>query len=359
MEISLNNTSLGTFTFCGITSYQAQIKGVNLLEGTNILTIACKREIDSVGLDWFDVEYPKAFVANDNYIEFSHEPGYRYHIMGFSENKIHLFDITTPGDVTRIGNFRVAGTGPYAIDFEPHYTMYTAGMKRYCILTQDTMKIPLNISEKREFSLKDKAIGVNYIIITRRILGWDRNGTIYPWLHDLLTLRESQGLKPLLVDLADIYDEFSDGIHTPQAVKDFLIYARNNRKESDPQYLLLLGDSSYDYANNWNLEEEDYPYVPTYLIVTPYKGESGSDDWFVRTDEGDPITHFYIGRLPAASTEQAEVMVKKIITYETTVNSKSWGKNVLLVADNITQAFETMNDEAAARIPPGMNVPFS
>ncbi|MGA1825940.1 MAG: C25 family cysteine peptidase [bacterium] len=358
VEISLNNTPLGTFSFCGITSYQTHIKGVDLLEGTNILTITCNREIDSVGLDWFDVDYPKAFIANNNHVEFTHESGYRYHVSGFSENKIHLFDITKPGDVTRIGNFTVAGTGPYALDFEPHYTMYTAGKKRYCILTKERMKTPLCISEKHESGLKDKAVDVNYIIITRRILGWDENGTLYPWLHDLLTLRESQGLKPIIVDLEDIYDEFSYGIHTPQAIKDFLIYAHNNRKESYPQYVVLLGDSSYDYTNNWNLKEEDYAYVPTYLIVSPYKGESGSDEWFVRTDEGDPITHCYIGRLPAASTEQAEVMVKKILTYETTVNSKSWEKNVLLVADNINEAFETMNDEVAARIPPGMNIPF-
>ncbi|MGA1826495.1 MAG: C25 family cysteine peptidase [bacterium] len=362
VEILLNEAPLGTYIFSGTTSYQMQIQGVDLKEGTNILTIACKREIDSVGLDWFDVTYPRAFVANDDHLTFSHEAGYGYHIIGFSKNNIQAFDITTPSDVVRIANFTVRDTGEYAVDFEPHYIRYGKGKKRYCILTQEAMKKPLRISEKRGFGLKDTVVGVNYIIITPRKLGWDENGNIHPWLNDLLTLRKGQGLKPIVVDLADIYDEFSHGIHTPQAIKDFLLFVYNNKPEPSPHYVVLLGDSSYDYTNNWNLKEEEYAYVPTYLIATPYKGESASDEWFVRTDDNEPIPDLCIGRLPAANIEQAEVMVKKILSYETIPNTKSWEKNVLLVADNITEAYETgfedMNDGAASLIPPGMNVPF-
>ena len=55
-------------------------------------------------------------------------------------------------------------------------------------------------------------------------------------------------------------------------------------------------------------------------------------------------------------------MVDKIVTYEDAANSKSWEKNVLLVADNKDEdweaVFETMNNEAAALLPDGMNHPF-
>ncbi|GAG43571.1 unnamed protein product, partial [marine sediment metagenome] len=56
------------------------------------------------------------------------------------------------------------------------------------------------------------------------------------------------------------------------------------------------------------------------------------------------------------------VMVDKIFSYESTLNTKSWEKNILFIADDQTEAyeavFETMNDDAAAMIPAGLNAPF-
>ena len=40
--------------------------------------------------------------------------------------------------------------------------------------------------------------------------------------------RESQGLRVKVVDVADIYDEFSYGLVTPAALRDFLAYAYDN-----------------------------------------------------------------------------------------------------------------------------------
>ncbi len=55
-------------------------------------------------------------------------------------------------------------------------------------------------------------------------------------------------------------------------------------------------------------------------------------------------------------------MVDKIIAYEDAANSKSWEKDVLLVADNKDEdwetVFEAMNNEAAALLPDGMHSPF-
>ena len=52
-------------------------------------------------------------------------------------------------------------------------------------------------------------------------------------------------------------------------------------------------------------------------------------------------------------------MVAKIIAYETEPITKTWEKNILLVADDQQEAFEsvfkTMNEDAAALLPAGMN----
>jgi hypothetical protein len=91
-------------------------------------------------------------------------------------------------------------------------------------------------------------------------------------------------------------------------------------------------------------------------------GETVTDEWFVRVSGDDAVPDLYIGRLPAASVDEATVMVNKIITYEATANTKTWEKKILLVADNQTEdyeaVFETMNEDAAALIPTGLNSPF-
>ncbi len=60
----------------------------------------------------------------------------------------------------------------------------------------------------------------------------------------------------------------------------------------------------------------------------------------------------YIGRLPAQNAAEATAMANKIIAYETGLNNGSWEKNVVLVADDQTEAyeavFETINEDAAA-----------
>ena len=67
-------------------------------------------------------------------------------------------------------------------------------------------------------------------------------------------------------------------------------------------------------------------------------------------------------RLPAGSADQAALMVQKIIAYESSANSKTWEKDVLLVADDRTEeweaVFETMNNDAMALVPLSMNTPF-
>jgi hypothetical protein len=67
----------------------------------------------------------------------------------------------------------------------------------------------------------------------------------------MVALREDQGLRVKVADIEDIYDEFSYGIKSPQALKDFLSYAYSNWSPPAPQYVLLVGDSTYDPKDHW------------------------------------------------------------------------------------------------------------
>jgi hypothetical protein len=95
-------------------------------------------------------------------------------------------------------------------------------------------------------------------------------------------------------------------------------------------------------------------------------GETATDEWFVRVSGDDAISDLYIGRLPAKNSDEAATMVNKISAYEGSLNTKSWEKNVLLLADDQRDGaeyeyeanFEIMNNDVAALLPEAMNDPF-
>jgi len=162
-----------------------------------------------------------------------------------------------------------------------------------------------------------------------------------------------------VVDVQDIFDEFSYGLTTPEAIRDFLAYAYANWTPPAPQYVLLVGDHTCDYKNNDGGAIDNF--VPTWLAFTDYMGETVTDEYFARIRGGDAVPDLYIGRLPAVTAAEAAIMVQKILDYEQAPNTKTWQKDILLVADNQVEdyerVFEVINDDAARLLPAAMNLP--
>ena len=330
--------------------------------GLNTLTLTCLSGADpvnpdAVALDWVEVAYPRKYEANGNVLKLTHNAGYKYQIGNFTDNSLQAYDITTPTDVKRITNLQVTGTNPYTLTMEPGSG---SGERTYLTLSSAAAKTPVSITKDVAGNLSGTSNGADYILITHRDLGWDGGGTAQPWLTNLKSHREAQGLRVKVVDVEDIYDEFSYGILSPQGIKDFLSYTYQNWVSPAPQYVLLVGDSAYDPKDNYGLGTINY--VPTYLAQTPFMGESLTDEWYVRISGNDAIADMDIGRLPASTTAQAETMVNKIISYENTPVLKTWERNTLLVADNQVEGyeilFELMNEDVAGLLPTGMNAPF-
>jgi hypothetical protein len=340
VAVSLNGTPLGTYSWSDIAFYEATIEGVDLLDGDNTVTLECLTGVDAIAVDWFEVTYPRSFEASGDLLTFSHDAGYRFQVSEFSTNNLLAFDITSPVNVDRVVNFETidaGGPGPYILDFEPESG---SGERTYLVLTADQVLAPVAISEDDYGNLANPAIGADYILITHRDVGWDDvNGDPHPWLSNLTALRadpQAQGLRVKVVDVEDIFDEFSYGISAPEAIRDFLAYAYTNWTPPAPQYVLLVGDSTRNPKNNpdpkYGLDMVT-TYIPTYLTFTEHMGETATDEWFVRVSGDDGLSDLYIGRLPAKTADEATAMVNKILTYENSLNTKSWEKNVLLLAD--------------------------
>ena len=147
-------------------------------------------------------------------------------------------------------------------------------------------------------------------------------------LAPLKAFREGQGYTVRLVDIEDVYDEFSFGSKTPQAIKDFLLRA-SAQWSRPPRFLLLVGNATQDPRNYLGIGEPDY--VPTKVIQTGAM-EAASEDWFVDSDDDGFADLAIEGRLPARSAAQVDAMVSKIIAYEQSPGG-DWQRSILLVSD--------------------------
>jgi hypothetical protein len=153
-------------------------------------------------------------------------------------------------------------------------------------------------------------------------------------------------------------------MQSARAIKDFLNYAYSSWEVPALKYVLIVGDSTYNPKNKLDPifgQDTNTDYVQSYLTYTEFQGETLNDEWFGYISGNDLVADLYIGRLPAADDTDAAAMVKKIIDYETAINTRTWQKDTVLVSDNPVEewetVFETMNEDAAALLPAGMNPP--
>src|SRR5262249_35865680 len=155
----------------------------------------------------------------------------------------------------------------------------------------------------------------------------------------------AQGLKVEVADVDDVFDEFSFGVHTPQALKDFFSWAKAHWSVA-PRYVLLVGDSTWDPRNYMGRGEDDF--VPTKLIDTSQL-ETASDDWI--TDfNNDGMPEMSVGRLPVRTADQTSAVVSKILNFSASGPNQN---GALLVADT---GFEAGIAQTRSLLPPSMPV---
>lgn len=136
------------------------------------------------------------------------------------------------------------------------------------VITATHMGKPNKIGEySLSNRLKERENRADYIIITHEYL--------YDSALSLANHRAAQGLKTAVIKVNDIYDEFSHGIFTPRAIKDFLAYTYNYWSLR-PRYVVLFGDANYDYKGIYSYSEPNM--VPTYMIPGEF-GLVATDNW--------------------------------------------------------------------------------
>ena len=177
--------------------------------------------------------------------------------------------------------------------------------------------------------------GIDYLIITRKdmLMQGERMAKYY---------QDTKQYKTAVVDVDQIYNEYSSGGRDITAIRDFIAYLHHQR--GGVKYVLLIGDTSYDYKN---LTAGNDNVVPSYQSEesSNYDTSFVTDDYFVMLNPNGStyitsnLPSIPIGRLPASNPTEAKLLVDKTLAYYNALNGQSspfgeWRMKLNFVADD-------------------------
>ncbi len=152
------------------------------------------------------------------------------------------------------------------------------------------------------------------------------------------------GLNVIIITPQQIYNEFSSGSQDIVAIRDFvrMLYERAIVPADIPQYLMLIGDGSFD---NKDRTVGNTNFIPTYQTPESFNviGSLVSDDYYGLLDQsegtwtgaaGSELLDIAIGRLPVKNQEEADNVVNKILNYNTSSSMNEWRNRINFIGDD-------------------------
>ena len=314
-----------------------QIPTSFLREGANTLKMQSLGGPGANGIfESIRVSYLRKFEAIQNRLSFYTNNYRQTTISGFTSANIRVFDLTYPDNPTILSGLSVANTaGNYRVTMPSNRGRVVFAAEDSAILA------PASVTANVPSSIATTAHNGELIIVTYR-----------DWLtqaNDWANYRRGQGLTVEVVNVDDIYDEFSYGSLDSSGITQFFSYAKTNW-QTPPNYILLLGDFSYDPRNYENRAFQNF--IPTKRVDTIYE-ETGSDEAMCDFNN-DGLAEIAVGRIPARSAAQVTQMLNKTMTFEAGL-ATLYSRGALFASDlSDSYNFEALNQRVSEQLPPSI-----
>ena len=333
-----------------------QIPAANITDGAVDVNLRYNKPAGTaIGyLDYIEIEYKEQLKINSTAWSFNAVdnigPGQVFDYQLTNGNSSYtIWDISNPVEV-REQNYALTGSvinfGVNADSIKHFITFNTGGLKK----PATSKKIP-----NQNLHSLDPA---DFVIIT--------HPSFRSYAEELAEFHRTHpklSHSVHVVEIGEIFNEFSSGRLDPTALRDFIkmLYDRSGGSSDSLKYVLLFGDGSYDYRNIENVAGTNY--IPTYQSRhsrAPTRTYCSDDYYgFLDADEGfwgenaienalypnilypddkmleHNMLDVAIGRFPVKSTDEALVVVNKVKDYVAGADRfGSWRNRVLLVADH-------------------------
>ena len=299
---------------------QVLLKGIvnsnSLKEGANQLLVTNANNGTNpnfLALDWYEIEYPKQLIAqNDSLIFIIDEALDRkiraVKVKNVSTSNVVLYKVKPT--FKRIESFQRVNSNLFFADT-------IGGNDQYLLIPGIKIKAPEFLYEKKFSNLRDNSRRADYIAITH-------DNFFNAALQYTGNISKMYNAATAVVNVKDIFDEFTFGYPYPEAVKSFLISTYKLWQTPKPKYVVLIGDANYDYKK--------FRYKNAGVIggenFVPSFGFPISDNWFAVLDNDSVIPQMIVGRLPINTVDELALYNDKVKNnFENSFND--WNKKYL------------------------------
>ncbi|MBN1464465.1 hypothetical protein JXA02_01800 [candidate division KSB1 bacterium] len=308
------------------------INGADIRNGENVLSIVNNvnpQNVDNILLNWFEITYPRLYRAHNDYIRFKIPPDYQggnflFRVDGFQDANVHVYKIHQ----SKI----VGGQVEQVIDLQNQTSLQISFQNdvlspetEFVAVSNSAKHVANKIEKDAPSSLMDIGMAANYVIIAHKKFIHS------PSVAKLVELRRAQGHTPLVVDVQDVYDEFSYGHVSSYAIRDFLKWAYEQWQAPRLQHVFLIGDGCYLQVSATG---DTLDYIPVHMRQTMNFGSAASDFWYALVSGDDEVPDINIGRLPVKTVQELEAALDKVIQYETSPPQGDWPNRFLIIGGN-------------------------
>ena len=250
-----------------------------------------------LGMDWYDVEYPKMLLLNNDFLIFDYRDasanGYKsIKVSNVTSSNYSLYEISP--SLKKIDNYKIVNNNLYFAD-----TISNNG--KFCLESSSKINSPEFVYKKNFVNLASYSNQADYIAITNpKFLSVSSNY--------VSEISKYYNVSTKLENVFDIYDQYGFGYPTPESIKLFLMNAMQSWQNPKPSYLALIGDADYDYKG-YLLKSVGVRLGENYV---PSFGDPVGDDWYAIWGNSPKIPQLKVGRIPINKASELTYYLNKV-----------------------------------------------
>ncbi|MBI5153684.1 hypothetical protein HZA57_00470, partial [Candidatus Poribacteria bacterium] len=281
------------------------------------------RPLPPVYFDALELEYESLFKADDGrqLAEFSSDKSatgpVEIRAVGFRPHRLLAADVTDPGHPILLPVREGDGQTTLQAELTPE--------SRILLTENDAVPRAPKAHPARWLPLRDADQSADVLVI--------HHGLFTEAAERLGADLRASGREVRLVDVESLYDAFSFGEITVQAIRDYTARAVNTWTGRRPTHLLLVGDCTSDGQRR--SKNDVLNYVPTF-VADQKRGaivdEYATDQFAAWVCGQDELADMIVGRLSVANTMDAGEVVDRTIRYRA-LGPQPWANRFVTLTD--------------------------
>ena len=292
-------------------------------------------------LDFIELNGIKKLIARDKQFSFrnfqvANQNGIAEYQIQNNENIFQIWNVTDKLNPTQITN--------QATDNNFSFKVNGGTLNEYIILNENDYYTATRFETSLVENQNLHAINdIDYLIITPDALRFQAERLA--GYH-----QENSGFTTLVLNPQIIYNEFSSGAQDVTAIRDFVRHLYQNASTEDKKikYVLMLGDTSFDFKNIEGNNKEDTNLIAFQSLDSFDLARSFvTDDFFGMMDDNEgyfsrpsansisDLQDVATGRIPAKSYEEAVAAIDKTLSYYNGEAFGKWRNHISLVTDDV------------------------